>query len=227
MVGAGVGVQVDVHSVEVGGKMPFKVVLLPGYSQSEVKVTANGKLLEEGLSMRAASKSHTLVYSLTNVEKEVKIEIDGLKLDTYEVECLMPEGGRASVSPSGKVKYGSRVTFLATPDPGNIFVKWDDGNTLNPYPYAVNGDVSLQAVFMRRDMAVANENIHLSAIRMYVLSGRLYVETAEDTFLRVWELSGRMLLEKRIPEGCSSHALPEGCYLIKVGNTVTQKIIIR
>ena len=71
---------------------------------------------------------------------------------------------------------------------------------------------------MRRDMAVANENIHLSAIRMYVLSGRLYVETAEDTFLRVWELSGRMLLEKRIPEGC---------YLIKVGNTVTQKIIIR
>ncbi len=227
VVGAGVGVQVDVHSVEVGGKMPFKVVLLPGYSQSEVKVIANGKLLEEGLSMRAASKSHTLVYSLTNVEKEVKIEIDGLKLDTYEVECLMPEGGRASVSPSGKVKYGSRVTFLATPDPGNIFVKWDDGNTLNPYPYAVNGDVSLQAVFMRRDMAVANENIHLSAIRMYVLSGRLYVETAEDTFLRVWELSGRMLLEKRIPEGCSSHALPEGCYLIKVGNTVTQKIIIR
>lgn len=227
VVGVGVGVQVDVHSVEVGGKMPFKVVLLPGYSQSEVKVTANGKLLEEGLSMRAASKSHTLVYSLTNVEKEVKIEIDGLKLDTYEVECLMPEGGRASVSPSGKVKYGSRVTFLATPDPGNIFVKWDDGNTLNPYPYAVNGDVSLQAVFMRRDMAVANENIHLSAIRMYVLSGRLYVETAEDTFLRVWELSGRMLLEKRIPEGCSSHALPEGCYLIKVGNTVTQKIIIR
>lgn len=227
VVGAGVGVQVDVHSVEVGGKMPFKVVLLPGYSQSEVKVTANGKLLEEGLSMRAASKSHTLVYSLTNVEKEVKIEIDGLKLDTYEVECLMPEGGRASVSPSGKVKYGSQVTFLATPDPGNIFVKWDDGNTLNPYPYAVNGDVSLQAVFMRRDMAVANENIHLSAIRMYVLSGRLYVETAEDTFLRVWELSGRMLLEKRIPEGCSSHALPEGCYLIKVGNTVTQKIIIR
>lgn len=227
VVGAGVGVQVDVHSVEVGGKMPFKVVLLPGYSQSEVKVTANGKLLEEGLSMRAASKSHTLIYSLTNVEKEVKIEIDGLKLDTYEVECLMPEGGRASVSPSGKVKYGSRVTFLATPDPGNIFVKWDDGNTLNPYPYAVNGDVSLQAVFMRRDMAVANENIHLSAIRMYVLSGRLYVETAEDTFLRVWELSGRMLLEKRIPEGCSSHALPEGCYLIKVGNTVTQKIIIR
>lgn len=227
VVGAGVGVQVDVHSVEVGGKMPFKVVLLPGYSQSEVKVTANGKLLEEGLSMRAASKSRTLVYSLTNVEKEVKIEIDGLKLDTYEVGCLISEGGRASVSPSGKVKYGSQVTFLATPDPGNIFVKWDDGNTLNPYPYAVNGDVSLQAVFMRRDMAVANENIDLSTIRMYVLSGRLYVETAEDTFLRVWELSGRMLLEKRIPEGCSSHALPEGCYLIKVGNTVTQKIIIR
>lgn len=227
VVGAGICVQVDIHSIEVGGKMPFKVVLLPSYSQSEVKVTANGKLLEEGLSMRATSKSRTLVYSLTNVEKEVKIEIDGLKLDTYEVGCLMSEGGRASVSPSGKVKYGSQVTFLATPDPGNIFVKWDDGNTLNPYPYAVNGDVSLQAVFMRKDMAVANEDIHLSAIRMYVLSGRLYVETAEDTFLRVWELSGRMLLEKRIPEGCSSHALPEGCYLIKVGNTVTQKIIVR
>ena len=120
VVGAGVGVQVDVYTIEVGGKMPFKVVLLPGYSQSEVKVTANGKLLEEGLSMRAASKSRTLVYSLADVDKEVKIEISGLKLDTYDVDVEQSEGGRASVSPSGRIECGSQVIFTAIPDAGNI-----------------------------------------------------------------------------------------------------------
>ena len=226
VVGAGVGVQVDVHTVEVGGKMPFKVVLLPGYSQSEVKVTANGKLLEEGLSMRAASKSRTLVYSLANVEKEVKIEISGLKLDTYNVGVEQAEGGKVSVSPSGRVECGKQVVFTATPDAGNMFVKWSDGNTLNPYPISVDGDMNLKAVFMRSDMAVANEEIIPSVARIYVRSGRLYVE-AEASDLYIWNMNGVLLKRIFVPDGCSVHLLPAGFYLVKVGDEMPVKIAIR
>lgn len=226
VVGAGVGVQVDVHTVEVGGKMPFKVVLLPGYSQSEVKVTANGKLLEEGLSMRAASKSRTLVYSLANVEKEVKIEISGLKLDTYNVGVEQAEGGKVSVSPSGRVECGKQVVFTATPDAGNMFVKWSDGNTLNPYPISVDGDMNLKAVFMRSDMAVANEEIIPSVARIYVRSGRLYVE-AEASDLYIWNMDGVLLKRIFVPDGCSVHLLPAGFYLVKVGDGMPVKIAIR
>ena len=226
VVGAGVGVQVDVHTIEVGGKMPFKVVLLPGYSQSEVKVTANGKTLEEGLSMRAASKSRTLVYSLANVEKEVKIEISGLKLDTYNVGVEQSEGGKASVSPSGRVECGKQVVFTATPDAGNMFVKWSDGNTLNPYPLSLDGDTNLKAVFMRSDMAVANEEIAPSVARIYVRAGKLYVET-EASDLYIWNMEGVLIKRSPVPGGCSVHLLPAGFYLVKVGDGQPVKIAIR
>ncbi len=226
VVGAGVGVQVDVHTIEVGGKMPFKVVLLPGYSQSEVKVTANGKLLEEGLSMRAASKSRTLDYSLADVDKEVKIEISGLKLDTYNVDVEQSEGGRASVSPSGRIECGSQVIFTAIPDAGNIFVKWSDGNTLNPYPFPVDGDTNLKAVFMRSDMAVANEGIAPSVTRIYARSGKLYVET-KASGLYIWNMDGMLIKRTFVSDGCSVHPLPAGMYIVKVGEGEPVKIRIR
>ena len=225
--GAGVGVQVDVHSIEVGGKMPFKVVLLPEYSQSEVKVIANGKLLEEGLSMRAASKSRTLVYSLANVEKDVKIEISGLKLNTYHVGVEQSEGGRTSVSPSGQVEYGKQVTFTATPDNGNMFVKWSDGNTLNPYPLSVNSDMNLKAVFMRSDMAVANEDVALSDAHIYVRAGKLYVETAKDSPLYVWDYKGVLFYALDIPAGTYSCPLPAGIYVVKIGKKQSEKVLVR
>ncbi len=226
VVGAGVGVQVDVHTIEVGGKMPFKVVLLPGYSQSEVKVTANGKLLEEGLSMRAASKSRTLVYSLADVDKEVKIEISGLKLDTYDVDVEQSEGGRASVSPSGRIECGSQVIFTAIPDAGNIFVKWSDGNTLNPYPFPVDGETNLKAVFMCSDMAVANEGIAPSVTRIYARSGKLYVET-KASGLYIWNMDGMLIKRTFVSDGCSVHPLPAGMYIVKVGEGEPVKIRIR
>lgn len=226
VVGAGVGVQVDIHTIEVGGKMPFKVVLLPGYSQSEVKVTANGKLLEEGLSMRAAGKSRTLVYSLADVEKEVKIEIGGLKLDTYNVGVEQSEGGRVSVSPSGRIECGKQVVFTAMPDAGNMFVKWSDGNTLNPYPFSVDGDMNLKAVFMRSDMAVANEGIALSVTRIYARSGKLYVET-KASGLSIWNMDGVLIKRTFVSDGCSVHPLPAGLYIVKVGEGEPVKIRIR
>lgn len=226
VVGAGVGVQVDIHTIEVGGKMPFKVVLLPGYSQSEVKVTANGKLLEEGLSMRAAGKSRTLVYSLSDVEKEVKIEIGGLKLDTYNVGVEQSEGGRASVSPSGRIECGKQVVFTAMPDAGNMFVKWSDGNTLNPYPLSVDGDMNLKAVFMRIDMAVANEGIALPVTRIYARPGKLYVET-KASGLSIWNMDGVLIKRTFVSDGCSVHPLPAGLYIVKVGEGEPVKIRIR
>lgn len=227
VVGAGVGVQVDVHTIEVGGKMPFKVVLLPAYSQSNVVVTANGKVLEEGLSMRAAGKSRTLVYSLADVEKEVKIEINGLTLDTYEVGVEQSDGGRVSASPSGLVEWGKQVVFTATPDAGNIFVKWSDGNTLNPYPVSIDGDTNLKAVFMRSDMAVANEDVALSDARIYARTGKLYVETAEDSPLYVWDYKGVLLYALDIPAGTCSYPLPAGVYVVKIGKKQPEKVMIR
>lgn len=75
-----------------------------------------------------------------------------------------------------------------------MFVKWSDGNTLNPYPLSVNGDMNLNAVFMRSDMAVANEDVALSDAHIYVRAGKLYVETAEDSPLYVWDYKGVLFM---------------------------------
>ena len=150
-----------------------------------------------------------------------------MKLNTYHVDVEQSEGGRTSVSPSGQVEYGKQVTFAATPDNGNMFVKWSDGNTLNPYPLSVNGDMNLKAVFMRSDMAVANEDVALSDAHIYVRAGKLYVETAEDSPLYVWDYKGVLFYALDIPAGTYSCPLPAGIYVVKIGKKQPEKVLVR
>ena len=86
--------------------------------------------------------------------------------------------------------------------------------------------MNLKAVFMRSDMTVANEEITPSVARIYVRSGKLYVE-AEASDLYIWNMDGRLIKRTTVPDGCSVHPLPDGFYLVKVGDGKPTKITVR
>ena len=64
------------------------------------------------------------------------------------------------------VKHGTIVTLEAAPDRGNMFVKWEDGNTLNPYRYVVTDNCTLKGSFAASNMPVGNENVSVPAVRI-------------------------------------------------------------
>lgn len=169
LAGAGMGaVNVNAAAVTEGESVQLKLVVLPSYSQSSVKVFANGKELDATLSLRASSETKTLFYTLSGLSEDVDVEVSGLKQNEYVVSLEQQDGGIVRASQVGMVKHGTIVTLEAAPDRGNMFVKWKDGNTLNPYRYVVTDNCTLKGSFAASNMPVGNENVSVPAVRIEI-----------------------------------------------------------
>lgn len=227
--GAGItGVNANLDAVKSGDVVQLKVVLLPAYSQSEVVLTADDQKLSPEVSLRAATDTKTYVYKLPVQKDGVTIKVSGLKLNTYDVTMVQTDGGTVSVSPAGKVTHGDKIQLKAQPASGMLFVKWWDGNTLNPYPYTVTSDTEVKAYFLGAESTVDNESIQKEEKAQITVSGQtLSVTVAEESMLYIWDYKGSLFRNLKIPAGGYTLILPAGGYLVKVGDMGARKIIIR
>lgn len=228
LAGAGMGaVNVNAAAVTEGESVQLKLVVLPSYSQSSVKVFANGKELDATLSLRASSETKTLFYTLSGLSEDVDVEVSGLKQNEYVVSLEQQDGGIVRASQVGMVKHGTIVTLEAAPDRGNMFVKWKDGNTLNPYRYVVTDNCTLKGSFAASNMPVGNENVSVPAVRICTTGSFLHIQSPEVSELSVWNMEGKLIKRAGVPAGYSSYLLPAGVYVVKVGNGESVKIVIR
>lgn len=228
LAGAGMGaVNANAAVVAKGESVQLKLVVLPSYSQSDVKVFANGKELDAALFLRASSETKTLFYTLSDVSEDMMVDVSGLKLNEYVVSLEQQEGGTVKASQVGMLKHGTVITLTATPNKGNMFMKWGDGNTLNPYQYVVTDNCTLKGAFAASNMSVGNENVSIPAVRIYAAGGSLHILSPEISELFVWSLEGKLIKKAGVPAGYSSYLLPAGMYVVKVGNGESVKIVIR
>lgn len=227
--GAGItGVNANMDAVKSGDVVQLKVVLLPAYSQSEVVLTADDQKLSPEVSLRAATDTKTYVYKLPVQKDGVTVKVSGLKLNTYDVTIAQTDGGTVSVNPVGKVTHGDKIQLKAQPASGMLFVKWWDGNTLNPYPYTVTSDTEVKAYFLGAESTVDNESIPKEEKVQITITGQtLSIMVAEESMLYIWDYKGSLFRNQKIPVGGYSMDLPAGVYLVKVGDMGTRKIIIR
>lgn len=227
--GAGLAVvNGNVDAVEVGNSITLKVVLLPSYSQSAVKLLANGKEVNETVSMRSSSATRTLLYSLENVTAETKLELSGLSVNRYALTLTQTDGGTVSASQVNNITDGTKVTLTATPKSGDIFIKWWDGNTLNPYPYTVTSDTEVKAYFLGAESTVDNESIQNGENVQISVTGRgLSVTVSEKSELYIWDYKGSLFRTFTIPVGEYTCSLPSGAYLVKVGDGQPVKVVVR
>lgn len=227
--GAGItGAGSNMDAVKSGDVVQLKVVLLPAYSQSEVVLTADDKVLTPETSLRAASETKTYVYNLPVDKDGITVKVSGLKLNSYEVTVSQTDGGTVSAVPAGKVTHGDKVQLKAEAVSGLLFVKWWDGNTLNPYPYTVTSDTEVKAYFLGAESPVDNESIQKEdKVRMIVNGKTLSIVTAEEAIVYIWDYKGSLFRHRKIPAGEFASDLPSGIYLVKVGETEVKKVIIR
>ena len=216
--GAGItGATSNLDVVNLGDQLSVKVVVLPAYSQSEVRLLANGEVMEPNVQLRAASESKTYYYKVPIEEAQVELKVEGLRLNQYQLTVAEAIGGRVEGVPSSKVVYGDTVTLAAKPDAGMTFVRWWDGNTLNPYPYPVMGDQTIRAYFIGEDTPVNNELVEKEEMRIFSpVTGGLWLELPVPQDVRLWDSRGRLLLH-RFEAGSVRLAVPAGVYLLQCG----------
>lgn len=227
--GAGItAVNANIDGMKKGETVQLKVVLLPAYSQSEVTLTVDDKVMKPDISLRAASETKTYVF-LVPVDKDaMTVKVAGMKRNTYHVSVAQTDGGTVSATSGGEIAHGDTVRLTARSEPGMLFVKWWDGNTLNPYPYPVTSDTEVKAYFVGAESTVDNESVRKEEKGQIAIEGnRLFIKVDKESQGYIFNFGGRLYQKMKIPAGGYWMYLPDGEYVIKVDEDMVRKVIIR
>lgn len=97
-----------------------------------------------------------LLLSLLSCSKEEEV-VTPPPTPTFTLVFSAEEGGTVSTE-GGTYSQGSKITVTATPEGQYLFKEWSDGSTVNPREIVVNSDLTLKAMFLKKDILMANFN---------------------------------------------------------------------
>ena len=113
---------------------------------------------DEQVKMTAMPKSGDCIFMRWddgNTENPRMVTVTGNKTYTaifgYIITAKSANDKYATVSGSGRYVTNSTATLIATPKPGFVFVRWDDGNTENPRTITVTQSKTFVAEFERKN----------------------------------------------------------------------------
>lgn len=219
----------NAESVSSGSSLKFRLSVLPAYSQSKnIKVKVGDDILQPVTELRSASESPTYYYVLDKVTADTKVVVSGLEKNKYKLSIEQTVGGQVAISESDSVLIGTEVILTATPEKNYMFLRWNDGNTLNPYPFIVTKEETLKAEFVKaREMVTDNEAVDVVDNRIYVSNGNLCVYTAQPADLYVYAYTGILVKRMKMTAGYSTIPLSKGEYIVRLGDSDVRKILIR
>lgn len=138
----------------------------------------------------------------------------------------------------------------ATPADGNIFVRWNDGNTDNPRSIVVTADTNIAAVFgmLIRDtvpyfdtiritvydtiyvydtVIVEIDEVEAISAKVYVQNGHIVIDGAEGNTVTLYDVTGRLMATRSDEFQPLHFDVPAtGAYLVKIGNHPVRKIVV-
>ena len=109
----------------------------------------------------------------------------------------------------------------ATAYSGYQFVRWSNGDTHNPYTFAVLQDTTLVAIFEAETQGI--DDVIADAVNVYTLGGQIVVETNLKDEISIYDIVGR-----KVDGGHKTRfdVPTSGVYLIKIGTSPTQKVVV-
>ncbi len=219
----------NAESVSSGSSLKFRLSVLPAYSQSKnIKVKVGDDILQPVTELRSVSESPTYYYVLDEVTADTKVVVSGLEKNRYKLSIEQTVGGQVAISESDSVLIGTEVILTATPEKNYMFLRWNDGNTLNPYPFVVTKEETLKAEFVKaREMVTDNEAVDVVDNRIYVSNGNLCVYTAQPVDLYVYAYTGILVKRMKMAAGYSTIPLSKGEYIVRLGDSDVRKILVR
>ena len=145
-------------------------------------------------------------------------------MDTLTVETENSEMGVVEVLEEPSCANGSTATIAAYANPGYYFTAWSDGNTDNPRYIVVTQDTIITAHFESTE-GIDSPLLHPAH---YSQEGnRIVVNGAEGQSVRVFDIMGKLISSQpNVPEPFSIYLPAAGVYLIQIGSSTPQKIVV-
>ena len=137
------------------------------------------------------------------------------------------EGGTVAIEGDGSwtdngttyYPYLSTVCLTPIPSAGYVFKQWNDGNTTNPRYITVTGPASYTATFASTGSKVVATGRELE----------VSVTTTETAPMAIYDMMGRCVYSGQATAGSANNVLLQtaGVYLVKVGSSFAEKIVVR
>ena len=142
-------------------------------------------------------------------------------IDTHHVSVESCNIAFGSVTGGGNFEYGIPATVTATAYSGYQFVRWSNGDTHNPYTFAVLQDTTLVAIFETETQGI--DDVIADAVNVYTLGGQIVVETNLKDEISIYDIVGR-----KVDGGRKTRfdVPASGVYLVNIGTMPTQKVVL-
>lgn len=147
-------------------------------------------------------------------------------IDTHHVSVESCNIAYGNVSGGGDFEYGTPATLTATAYSGYRFVCWSNGDTHNPYTFAVLQDTSLTALFENESQEGIGDVEAVNA-KVYSHSGQIVVEGAEGHAVTLYDINGRLLATRQEEFAPLHFDVPaSGTYMLRIGNLPARKVVV-
>lgn len=147
--------------------------------------------------------------------------------EAVSVTLIVPDELRGSVEGAGTYHYGDVVTISATSNDGYYFESWtrEDGVAITEaeYSFTIVADVTLTANFHK----IGIQGVDQADVKVYANGDVIYVNGAESQTVRVYDAVGRMVSSTVAgSESIQLHMQTSGVYMVQVGNSRAQRVMI-
>ena len=200
----------------------FTISPAEGYELDEFKV--------DGEAIAVENNTYTLTVT-ADATVDVTFKLIPVEPETYTITLNVGENGTVTTEPESLTDLlaDTEVVFTISPAEGYELDEFKvDGEAIavenNTYTLTVTADATIDVTFKLATSVLSDEARN---IEIYSYESELVISGAEGLNVMVYNMLGQVVESFAVVSDVERHNLPQGMYIVKVGDNNTEKILVR
>ena len=200
----------------------FTISPAEGYELDEFKV--------DGEAIAVENNTYTLTVT-ADATVDVTFKLIPVEPETYTITLNVGENGTVTTEPESLTDLlaDTEVVFTISPAEGYELDEFKvDGEAVtvenNTYTLTVTADATVDVTFKLATSILSDEARN---IEIYSYESELVISGAEGLNVMVYNMLGQVVESFAVVSDVERHNLPQGMYIVKVGDNDTEKILVR
>ncbi|MBQ3990808.1 MAG: T9SS type A sorting domain-containing protein, partial [Bacteroidales bacterium] len=200
----------------------FTISPTEGYELDEFKV--------DGEAIAVENNTYTLTVT-ADATVDVTFKLIPVEPETYTITLNVGENGTVTTEPETLTDLlaDTEVVFTISPAEGYELDEFKvDGEAVavenNTYTLTVTADATVDVTFKLATSILSDEARN---IEIYSYESELVISGAEGLNVMVYNMLGQVVESFAVVSDVERHNLPQGMYIVKVGDNDTEKILVR